>query len=266
MFLDVKDLSPPTIVLGMHRSGTSLLTGVLEEAGLSLGEVNKAAPHNKKGNHENETLRAFHESIIARHGADWKTPPETPIHFTAEDEATLEGLLRPYRTIRNWGFKDPRAIWLLDAYQDIFPEAHLIGIFRHPMAVAKSLSARAGDLYLPIEKGIALWIQTNERLLQFAEQKTFPLLAFTERGIADPLFGMPFVRFLKTLGLNSPQYFFFDENLIHHGVVDEASTPAEAVALYERLLAVARRLTRENTFDPMPQKSIIQSRSTRSHY
>ena len=34
--------SPPSyvIVLGMHRSGTSLVAGSLEDAGLNLGEVN----------------------------------------------------------------------------------------------------------------------------------------------------------------------------------------------------------------------------------
>ena len=36
------------------EAGTSLLTGSLEAAGLNLGEVNNAAPHNRKGNKENE--------------------------------------------------------------------------------------------------------------------------------------------------------------------------------------------------------------------
>ena len=48
---------PCVIVLGMHRSGTSLLTGSLEAAGLHLGEVNNAARYNPKGNKENESIR-----------------------------------------------------------------------------------------------------------------------------------------------------------------------------------------------------------------
>lgn len=38
------------IVLGMHRSGTSCLTGLLQQAGVALGNVVKEAAHNKKGN------------------------------------------------------------------------------------------------------------------------------------------------------------------------------------------------------------------------
>jgi len=34
-------ISPPILILGMHRSGTSCLAGCLEEAGLYLGDVTK---------------------------------------------------------------------------------------------------------------------------------------------------------------------------------------------------------------------------------
>jgi len=46
-------ISPPILILGMHRSGTSCLAGCLEEAGLYLGDVNLKAGFNKKGNREN---------------------------------------------------------------------------------------------------------------------------------------------------------------------------------------------------------------------
>ncbi|MEQ8923520.1 MAG: hypothetical protein RIE60_22200 [Roseovarius sp.] len=37
-------MSPPVTVLGMHRSGISLVSACLEAAGLFLGEVNTSAP------------------------------------------------------------------------------------------------------------------------------------------------------------------------------------------------------------------------------
>lgn len=45
------------LILGMHRSGTSCLAGSLQEAGLYLGEVNTAAPHNAKGNRESRDCK-----------------------------------------------------------------------------------------------------------------------------------------------------------------------------------------------------------------
>ena len=42
--------SPLVFVLGMHRSGTSLLSGVLQHLGLALpGEVINADQHNPEG-------------------------------------------------------------------------------------------------------------------------------------------------------------------------------------------------------------------------
>ena len=44
------------IILGMHRSGTSCLTGCLKEYGLHLGDVSESNKHNKKGNQENKEV------------------------------------------------------------------------------------------------------------------------------------------------------------------------------------------------------------------
>ena len=46
-------VTAPVAIVGMHRSGTSCLAGCLEDLGLTLGKVNRAAPHNLKGNNEN---------------------------------------------------------------------------------------------------------------------------------------------------------------------------------------------------------------------
>ena len=68
----------------MHRSGTSLLTGTLQEAGLVLGDVVTAAPHNRKGNRESLPIRALHDDLMQRAGGDWDRPPQQvswqPVH------------------------------------------------------------------------------------------------------------------------------------------------------------------------------------------
>ena len=62
-------------ILGMHRSGTSCLTGSLQEAGLSLGDCHTWNPHNLRGNRENQAFVDLHDDILkANHGA-WDAPP-----------------------------------------------------------------------------------------------------------------------------------------------------------------------------------------------
>ena len=52
-------------ILGMHRSGTSCLTGSLQEAGLELGEHHTWNPYNRKGNRENQDFVDLHDAILA---------------------------------------------------------------------------------------------------------------------------------------------------------------------------------------------------------
>ena len=52
-----------------------------------------------------------------------------------------------------------------------------VGLYRHPMAVARSLGARE-SMPIPIEHGLALWKFYNLRLPQHYDKKPFPILCF----------------------------------------------------------------------------------------
>ena len=67
-------------VLGMHRSGTSCLTGSLQQGGLFLGKHHTWNEYNRKGNRENQDVVNLHEAIFKANGLDWKHPlrPSSP--------------------------------------------------------------------------------------------------------------------------------------------------------------------------------------------
>lgn len=57
--------SPLVLVMGMHRSGTSLLGGVLQRLGLSLpGEVIAADQHNPAGYFEWDQVVEIQENLL----------------------------------------------------------------------------------------------------------------------------------------------------------------------------------------------------------
>jgi hypothetical protein len=235
------ELTPPVIVLGMHRSGTSLVTGCLQEAGLFLGDVNTSAPSNRKGNRENESLRECHDRMLTTRGYDWKTPPPAPVEWTSGETDAILDRLAAYGDAPRWGFKDPRTIWLIDGYLGLFPDAKLIAPFRHPDSVARSLASRPPSLALSLTEGLALWRMTNEKLLDLSETGTVTLLRFSEGGIEDPLFSGPMSRFVQDVGLSGDWRGFYDGGLHHQrpGEVDDAGLGSEDHRIWQALNARA---------------------------
>ncbi len=223
----------PLMVVGMHRSGTSFLTGSLQEAGLELGEHSAWNPHNLKGNRENQAIVALHDSILERHGHAWDNPPEQPLIWNAAETGRARRLIRHYRGMPHWGFKDPRALLFVDNWQALLPDLQFIGIFRHPAAVARSLDARGG---MPAEQAHRLWRIYNQHLLRLHERTPFPLLCFDQD---EPVLHEKLDHTLVRLGLTAPTgERFFSADLKHHSARD-AVIPADLDALYRKLLSLA---------------------------
>lgn len=162
------------IILGMHRSGTSCLTGSLQQAGLYLGRVNEAATHNAKGNRENRSIRDLNDEVLLANRGRWDRPPDTvtwhPAHHVRRDS-----LIASYPSDRTWGFKDPRTLLTLDGWLQALPQARLVGTFRHPLAVSQSLQSRDK---LSVERGLELWLSYNRRLLDYRRRFGFDLICF----------------------------------------------------------------------------------------
>lgn len=167
MHLAPDALSAPVAIIGMHRSGTSCLAGCLEDLGLQLGDVNVAAPHNKKGNRENPRFWTIHDAVLARIGARWDDPPTEPVAWTPDETAALKAVLSDYDPLpRPWGFKDPRATVLLDGWFEVLPDLRLVASIRHPLAVAGSLAARNG---FDQDHAFRLWSVYNRAVLRWRD-------------------------------------------------------------------------------------------------
>ena len=233
----MKTFGSPILVLGMHRSGTSLLTGCLQTAGLHLGPVNNAAPHNKKGNKENETIRDWHESMLARRGFSWKRPPSAGLDLTHEESEDLSNLLKPNKnsTIL-WGIKDPRLVWFVESWLNLFPNAQLIAVFRHPSLVAQSLAARPGKLHISVEEGLRLWAKTNLRILNLWQQFRFPLLHYTNDRQMNKEFFSPLELFCKKNGLTGTPRAFYESSLAHQSLTPDTISPP-VMQIFDQLIS-----------------------------
>lgn len=220
-------------VLGMHRSGTSCLTGLLEDAGVFLGQVSKSNPFNKKGNQENYRIMALNDAILEFNGASWDNPPPGPLEFTPGHVAAIRELVaREYGIQKTWAFKDPRTLLTLEAWLAVIPDLHFIGTFRHPLAVAASLRQRQG---WELERGLDLWYQYNSRLLGLHDRFDFPLLDFD---LPFPVYAEKFLAALRPLGLRArpSDLAFYDAELMNNRAGDDtAALPPVVQAMHGEL-------------------------------
>jgi hypothetical protein len=224
---------PPLLILGMHRSGTSCLTGQLEEAGVWLGEVRRSSVHNAKGNRENPEIMNLNEAVLGDNGGAWDSPPAGPVQWSAPRLAERDRILAGYPADRVWGFKDPRTLFTLEGWRAALPGARLVGTVRHPLAVARSLNARSG---MPLEDGLALWTRYNRRLLDIAEREDVPILSFDAPA---PRYAAATMALIESLGIarSAAAPDFFAENLRHHCASDDIPLPAATAALHAALQA-----------------------------
>ena len=144
----------------MHRSGTSLITRLLRSCGVFMGE--------KFGiNDEAFFFQKINSWVLKQVGGRWDNP-EVYKYANEELKNNIISFVRNYIDSYNlieylglknyvkykhinqvdfmWGWKDPRTSITLDLWDKIFPNAHIINVYRNPIDVAYSLFIREGKL------------------------------------------------------------------------------------------------------------------------
>lgn len=154
----------PLCVLGMHRSGTSLVTGLLRLWGLDLGpeeRMMEPRPDNPRGFGEHLDFYALNEELLARLGGGWDEPVGLTTGWVRSPE--IEPLRRRARALvrrdfghgRAWAWKDPRTSLLLPFWKSVLPGMRFVICVRHPDEVAASLRRRNR---LPRPRSLRLWV------------------------------------------------------------------------------------------------------------
>lgn len=225
-------------ILGMHRSGTSLLAGTLEECGLDLGDVSTTAPANEKGNRESWLVVALHEDLLRRAGGGWDRPPPQDVAWGPLHRAVRDLFVGSFAGSSRWGFKDPRTLFCLAGWLETLPGLESVGMFRHPLEVARSLQQRTPARF-DLHKGLALWSAYNERLLAWHERTGCPMLEYDDDGGRfNERAAMLARRFGLPRDVDPGRLTFFEPRLRHQRAA-AAPLPADVATLYDRLRELA---------------------------
>jgi hypothetical protein len=151
-------IAPPVIVIGMHRSGTTLLTRMLGACGVFWG----ALPDE---NNECAFFQSMNEALFSRASATWDVPAPMESYFSQPDHQkqaadflerrVKESLYIEYcrgldtdapgqnhQLSGSWGWKDPRNVYTLGLWLNQFPNARVIHIIRSGIDAAMNLWQR----------------------------------------------------------------------------------------------------------------------------
>ena len=151
---------PIILVLGMHRSGTSLCSHVLSMLGVDMTDkilgpgATSPVPDNPRGHWERWEIVEFHDRILGFFKRGYFTPfHDFPLPVAwwadprvAETRREMIDFLDGRMGKACFGFKDPRTARLMPVWHQILKELNLapkiVLCLRNPAQVARSLHAR----------------------------------------------------------------------------------------------------------------------------
>ncbi len=241
------DGSNALIIIGMHRSGTSLVASILHSAGLDVGKKLMSAHENNnaKGFFENLEFVRFHEQVLdslgeSRFGWTTKNGLDVPDAFAGQ----VTELLTNNVCTGAWGWKDPRTTLFLNFWARRLPAANFVFVYRRPWEVIDSLFRRGDPAFQDNPRlAVETWITYNQAICDFLSvDRSRGLLAGVQSIVDEPDGFVSEINQRFGMKLSKPSSEIFDESLIERSTQDTEGAVItrrffpEAIELYEKLI------------------------------
>jgi len=157
------------IVAGMHRSGTSAMTRVINLLGADItADLMPASRDNERGFWESNRITAIHDRLLEALGSRWDDPMPLPDRWSETDAAQQAGreiaeeIDAQFADSSSFVVKDPRIARFLPLWLELFDTLGIDPVviipFRDPFEVAQSLKHRDR---LPVAQSGLLYARCN---------------------------------------------------------------------------------------------------------
>jgi glycosyltransferase involved in cell wall biosynthesis len=222
------------IVLGMHRSGTSLMAGFLRILGVNLGDDLLAAQKsNEFGHFEHNGILQINEAILAKLGSSYDDVHELPQGWEQRPELIpfkkqlREIIERDFKQVPLFGIKEPRIGLLLPIYKEIFRDLGISLVFvimkRKEIEILESLKTRNKFAF---SKSLDLITKYRASIERYTKGEKKVYIAFDDL-VNYPRFCMEKIQ--DALGIVLKPYDSFERDIIkfidprlkHHSLDDQ---------------------------------------------
>lgn len=177
-------------VFGMHRSGTSMITRLINMMGAYFGPEDASIGFNDanpKGFWERRDVMSVNDSLLKHNHCAWDRlaawQPGAPVPLLPEQKKRLQALILNLDAHRPWVVKDPRLCLTYSYWRPLLEVPVGVVVYRSPLEAARSLERRNR---IPVDYGLAMWEYHAVSLLGSIADTPCLFVDYT-RALADPV-------------------------------------------------------------------------------
>ncbi len=167
------------VVLGMHKSGTTLVSQTLHKSGVSMGrEFDERVTYDQGNQWERHESFLINLDIVGSNEAQYYSLDNWRRVTSPPTAAIRERMLRLVETAEgaggDWGFKDPLTCLTYPQWRSVLPPHRLICVYRSPAEVMRHYRVR--DLApLHARRVLRAWANYNAGVLDAIQHAEGPV-------------------------------------------------------------------------------------------
>ena len=170
------------VVLGMHKSGTTLVSQILHHSGINMGEFDESVSYDKGNKYERQSTLDLDMDILGTDSYEVldlrrpDAPDLSPTHRSRMREIIQDCEER----FRDWGFKDPRSALIYQLWREELPQHKIIAVFRDPAQVWPRFKWHGRRKYHTnfsrADSYLQRWWEHNANILRFLRETEMDFL------------------------------------------------------------------------------------------
>ena len=158
------------VVLGMHKSGTSLISEILHYSGIDMIEQDSTLGYDEGFHHERRATSEINKDLLRSRGLhSLETIRKLDARQAGPQLRSAAMSFVETMAARNadWGFKDPRTCLTYELWRDLLPPHKLVCVFRDAPEVLQHYARRRKVSAFRV---LRAWFQYNKAMLAAYEQ------------------------------------------------------------------------------------------------
>lgn len=176
------------LVLGMHKSGTSLIAEMLDKAGISMVDEAQQASYEDGAYYERQSCYQLNMKILGWTDEELLYKPSQAT-LNSEQRAEMRAIIQQNHSHhKDWGFKDPRTCLTYPLWAQELPPHRLIVVFRPIEDIWHRYQYHGFRFWKAWQRAASLvkaWTIYNQSILRILAQSTCDYLVLSYRALLD---------------------------------------------------------------------------------